>query len=143
VLLQNGWGGKARALAGRVQLAGAAYSHYSILQLMTAEGLLLSGGAQKVKVRVAAEFCSESVQIVGAWSKRQYTAIVAPQHALLLHSQPPKALGKTFAASSTACTHTYEALYGWTPACITAALGRPGGLQGVFRRLSKVLCPAH
>jgi hypothetical protein len=78
VLLQNGWGGKAKALAGRVQLAGAAYTHYSIIQLMTAEGLLLTCGAQKVSVRVAAEFCSESVKIVGAWSKRQYTATVAP-----------------------------------------------------------------
>jgi hypothetical protein len=27
VLLQCGWGGKAKALAGRVQLAGAAYTH--------------------------------------------------------------------------------------------------------------------
>lgn len=137
VLLQSGWGGKAKALAGRVQLAGAAYTHYSIMQLMTAEGLLLSGGVQKVKVRVAADVCSETVDIVGAWSKRQYTATVAPQHALLLHSQPPTALGKNFAASSTACTHTHEALYGWTPACITAAQGRPGGLQGVFHWLSK------
>jgi hypothetical protein len=77
------------------------------MQLMTAEGLLLSGGAQKVSMRVAAEFCSESVDTVGAWSKRQYTTTVAPQQALLLHSQPPKALGKTFAASSTACTHTW------------------------------------
>jgi hypothetical protein len=98
VLLQSGWGGKAKALAGRVQLAGAAYTHYSIMQLMTAAGLLLSGGVQKVKVRVAAAFCSETVDIVGAWSKRQYTATVDPvamqQHALLLHSQPPKALGK-------------------------------------------------
>jgi hypothetical protein len=126
-----------------VQVAGAGYTHYSIMQLMTAEGLLLSGGAQKVSVRVAAEFCSESVDSVGAWSKRQYTTTVAPQQALLLHSQPPKALGKTFKATSTASTHTYEALYGWTPSCITAALGRPGGLQGVFRRLSKVLCPAR
>jgi hypothetical protein len=57
--------------------------------------------------------------------------------------QAVRALGKTFAATSTACTHTYEALYGWTPACITAALGRPGGLQGVFQWLSRVLCPAH
>jgi len=143
VLLQHRWGSKAKALQGRVQLAGATYSHYSMLQLMTAEGLLLSGGAQKVKVRVAAEFCSESVDIVGAWSKRPYTVTVAPQHALLLHSQPPKALGKTFAATSTACTHTYEALYGWTPACITAALGKQGGLQGVFRQLSTVFCLAH
>ena len=143
VLLQSGWGGKAKALAGRVQLAGAAYTHCSIMQLMTAEGLLLSGGVQKVKVRVAADVCSETVDIVGAWSKRQYTAKVDPQHALLLHSQPPKALGKNFAATSTACTHTHEALYGWTPACITAALGRPGGLQGVFHWLSRVLCPAR
>jgi hypothetical protein len=105
------------------------------MQLMTAEGLLLSGGAQKVSVRVAAESCSDSVDIAGAWSKRLYTATVAPQHALLLYSQPPKALGKTFAASSTACTHTYEALYGWTPACITAALGKQGDLQGVFHQL--------
>jgi hypothetical protein len=112
VLLPGHWRGKAKALAGRVQVAGAGYTHYSIMQLMTAEGLLLSGGAQKVSVRVAAEFCSESVDTVGAWSKRQYTTTVAPQQALLLHSQPPKALGKTFAASSTACTHTYEALYG-------------------------------
>jgi hypothetical protein len=113
------------------------------MQLMAAEGLLLTGAAQKVKVRVAAEFCSDALDIVGAWSKGQYTATVAPQHTLLLHSQLPKALGKTFGATSTASTHTYEALYGWTPACITAALGKPGGLQGVFRRLSKVLCPAH
>jgi hypothetical protein len=91
------------------------------MQLMTAEGLLLSGGVRKVKVRVAADVCSETVDIAGAWSKRQYTATVDPQHALLLHSQPPKALGKNFAATSTACTHTHEALYGWTPACITAA----------------------
>jgi hypothetical protein len=94
VLLQNGWRGKAKALADRVQLAGSAYTHYSILQLMTAEGLLLSGGAQKVKVRVAADSCSDSVDIVGAWSKRLYTASVAPQHALLLYSQPPKALAR-------------------------------------------------
>jgi hypothetical protein len=59
VLLQNGWRGKAKALAGRMQLAGLAYTHYSILQLMTTEGLLLSGGAQKVKVRVAAESRSD------------------------------------------------------------------------------------
>jgi hypothetical protein len=143
VLLPSHWRGKAKALAGRVQVAGAAYTHYSIIQLMTPEGLLLSGGAQKVSLRVAAEFCSETVDTVGAWSKRQYTATVTPQHALLLHSQPPTSLGRSFAATSTACTHTYEAMYGWTPACITAALGRPGGLQGVFQWLSRVLCPAH
>jgi hypothetical protein len=143
VLLPGHWRGKAKALAGRVQVAGAGYTHYSVMQLMTAQGLLLSGAAQKVKVRVAAEFCSDAVEIVGAWSKGQYTTTVAPQHTLLLHSQPPKALGKTFGATSTASTHTYEALYGWTPSCITAALGKPGGLQGVFRRLSRVLCPAH
>jgi hypothetical protein len=40
---------------------------------------------------------------------------------LLQLMQPLQALGKTFAATSTACTHTYEALYGWTPACITVA----------------------
>jgi hypothetical protein len=62
---------------------------------------------------------------------------------LLLHCQPPKALGKTFAATSTACSHTYDALYCWTPACITAPLGRRGGLQEVFHWLSRVLCPAH
>jgi hypothetical protein len=110
---------------------------------MTAERLLLNGAAQKVSVRVAADFCSKAVDIVGAWSKRQYTATVVPQHALLLHCQPPKALGTSFAATSTACTHTYEALYGWTPACITVALGRPGGLQGVCHWLSRVLCPAR
>jgi hypothetical protein len=109
------------------------------MQLMTAEGLLLSGEAQKVKVCVAAEFCSGTVDVVGAWSKRQYTATLDPQHALLLHSQPPKALGRNFVATSTACTHTYAALYGWTPACIIAALGKQGGLQGLFHRLSKVM----
>jgi hypothetical protein len=143
VMLTGNWRGKAKALSGRVQVSGAAYTHYSIVQLMTAEGLLLTGGAQKITVRVAADFCSETVDTLGAWSKRQYTATVAPQHALLLHSQPPTSLGRSFAATSTACTHTHEALYGWTPACITAALGRQGGLQGVFQWLSRVMCPAH
>jgi hypothetical protein len=92
---------------------------------MTPQGLLLSEeGAEHVQVRVAAEFCSGLKQ-QGAWSNGSFKLSVAPQHALLLHHQPP-------AAKKTWRTHTYEALYGWTPADITATLGGQGGWQGLL-----------
>ena len=125
VLLASEWGDKALPLHGQVLVADVAYSHYSILQLMTKEGLLLSGGPQDVSVRVAAACCGRGIQVVGSWSKDPFTLTVAPQHTLLMHCQPPRPLGGKFMATSEACTHTHEALFGWTPEKISAALGKP------------------
>lgn len=126
-LLPNPWGDQALPLHGHALVAGVAYSHYSILQLMTRDGLLLSGGPQEVSVRVAGKCCDSAAKVVGAWSKDPFKLTVEPQHALLLHSQPPKPLGVQFRATSEACTHTHEALYGWSPDVVTAELGKPGG----------------
>jgi hypothetical protein len=96
VLLRNGWRGKAMPLSGSVQVQGVAYSCYSIVQLMSHEGLLLHRGQQQtVSVRVAAEFLGpgSSRDAVGAWSKQANVA-VWPEESLLLHCQPPQPVGK-------------------------------------------------
>lgn len=128
VLLPNHWGFKAQPLESSAVVAGVAYSHFSIMQLMSHEGLLLSGGQQELSVHVAADLCSGNVAISGVWSKQQVKLTVAPQESLLLHCQPPGSVGIKFLSMSSACTHTYEALYGWTPAVVTTALGKSGML---------------
>jgi hypothetical protein len=121
VLLRNGWRGKARPLNGSVLVRGVAYSCYSVVQLMSHEGLLLRKGQQQtVSVRVAAEFLApgSSSDAVGAWSKQAFNVAVWPEESLLLHCQPPQPVGRKFRSYSSACTHTYEALFGWTPAVL-------------------------
>jgi hypothetical protein len=58
MLLPDSWGGKAVQLrAGRALVGEQHFTHYSIVQLMSAAGVLLQqGSAQTVQVRVAAEF---------------------------------------------------------------------------------------
>jgi hypothetical protein len=93
VLLRNGWRGKARPLNGSVLVRGVAYTCYSIVQLMSHEGLLLHKGHQQtVSVRVAAEFPGRgsSSDAVGAWSKQAFNVALWPEEILLLHCQPPQ-----------------------------------------------------
>jgi hypothetical protein len=114
VLLRNGWRGKARPLNGSVLVRGVAYTCYSIVQLMSHEGLLLHKGHQQtVSVRVAAEFLGRgsSSDAVGAWSKQAFNVALWPEEILLLHCQPPQPVGKMFKSYSSACTHTHEALF--------------------------------
>jgi hypothetical protein len=146
VLLRNGWRGKARPLNGSVLVSGVAYTCYSIVQLMSHEGLLLNNGHQQtVSVRVAAEFlgAGSSSDVVGAWSKQTFSVDVWPEETLLPHCQPPQPVGKQFRSHSSACTHTYEALFGWTPAVITAALGKTACLRVVWHLGYSSCCPAR
>jgi hypothetical protein len=146
VLLRNGWRGKARPLNGSLLVRGVAYTCYSIVQLMSHEGLLLHKGHQQaVRVRVAAEFlgAGSSSDVVGAWSKQTFSVDVWPEETLLLHCQPPQPVGKKFKSYSSACTHTHEALFGWTPAVVTAALGKRACLRGVWHLGCSSCCPAH
>jgi hypothetical protein len=81
-LLSNGWSGKARLLqAGKAVVAGHTFSHFSVLQLMSAEGLLLRDGfMQSVYVRVAAEFLApeQQQQLTGNWSRAVVKLDVTP-----------------------------------------------------------------
>ena len=94
---------------------GVAYTCYSIVQLMSHEGLLLHKGQQQtVSVHVAAEFlgAGSSSVAVGAWRKQAFNVAVWAEESLLLHCQPPQPVGKMSKSYSSACTHTYEALFG-------------------------------
>jgi hypothetical protein len=76
-----------------------AFSYYSIVQLMSHEGLLLHKGQQQtVSVRVSAEFlgAGSSSDAVGAWSKHAFDVVLWPEEILLLHCQPPQPVGKKF-----------------------------------------------
>jgi hypothetical protein len=121
VLLRNGWRVKARPLNGSLLVRGVAYTCHSIVELMSHEGLLLHKGHQQtVTVRVAAEFLAagSSSDAVGTWSKQAFSVAVWPEETLLLHCQPPQPVGRKFKSYSSACTHTYEALFGWTLAVL-------------------------
>lgn len=139
VLFDDSWGGKARQLmAGRAVVSGREYSHYSVLQLMTTEGLLLQEGySQTVSVRVAGEYLAAEQPRTGHWSKAQHSLSITPGHNLLLSCQPSHTWGKNFTASCPAATRSYLALFdGFSDAEITAVLGEQRGqsfLQSHFR----------
>jgi hypothetical protein len=125
LLLPNSWGDKAKQLQhGKAVLAGTCFTYYTIVQLMSAEGvLLLQGCQQSVKVRVAAEFC-EQLDKTGHWSSKAYTASVTPGLNVLLHCSARHAWGKRFVGSCSGAASSYEALYpGLSPDNIAAALG--------------------
>lgn len=105
---------------------GTSYSHYSVVQLGSADGLLLqSQEPQVAKVCVAAEFVS-GVEVAGHWTKGQYDLTVQ-RETLLLSCSLPRSAGRFNPQKSL----TYEAMYGWSGSVITVALGKPVGLQGV------------
>jgi hypothetical protein len=130
VLLGSSWSGKAQLLpGGKASVAGQSFSHFSIMQLMSPEGLLLhNGSAQSVRVRAAADFMTAATdkQLVGQWSKAVSSVTVTPGCNLLLHSRAQHIWGKNFTAKCTAAAG-YEALYpGLSKASIDAALGEQG-----------------
>jgi hypothetical protein len=132
MLLPDSWGGKAVQLrAGRALVAEQRFTHYSIVQLMSAAGVLLQQGSQTVQVRVAAEFLTagptpqqQQQLLTGHWSKKAYKLSVTPGVSLLLHCSPTHNWGKKFTASCPAACSSYEALYtGLSPVKVTSALG--------------------
>jgi hypothetical protein len=134
VLFSNDWSGKARLLqAGKASVAGQTYRYYSVLQLMSAEGLMLRDGfTQPVKVRVAAEFVApeqqqQQQQLTGNWSKAVVKLEVTPGSNLLLHSRPRHTWGKNFSSKCSAAAG-YEALFpDLSQANMAAALGEYEG----------------
>lgn len=129
VLLGDSWGGKAKQLqAGRAVVSGQEYTHFSVLQLMTTEGLLLQDGhSQKVSVRVASDFLPAQQPRTGHWSKQQHTVIITPGRDLLLSCQPQHTWGQRFTASCSAASSSYLALYdGLSDTSISTALSEQG-----------------
>ena len=126
LLLPDSWGGKGRLLAaGRAVVNGQEFSHFSILQLMTTNGLLLQDGCtQTVSVRVAAEFIPAEQPRTGHWSKAAYTITVTPGSNLLLYCQPQHTWGQRFVAGCAAAARSFLALYdGLSDSAVAAALG--------------------
>jgi hypothetical protein len=136
VLFSNDWSGKARLLqAGKALVAGQAFSHFSVVQLMSVEGLVLRDGFTQsfVPVRVAAEFLAQEQQqqqqqLTGSWSKAVFKLSVTPDSNLLLHSRAKHTWGKKFTAKCSAASG-YEALFNpdLSQANVAAALGEQGG----------------
>jgi hypothetical protein len=138
VLFDGPWGGKARQLAaGRAVVSGGecSHSHFSILQLMTEQGLLLQEGqAQRVSVRVAGEFLPADQPRTGHWSKQAYTVTVTPGQDLLLSCQPRHTWGSRFTGTCPAAARSYLALFDtFSDATITFQLGEQWG-QPTFQR---------
>lgn len=129
LLRDTSWGGKARQMqAGRAVVSGHEYSHYSVLQLMTSEGLLLQKAlSQTVSVRVSKEYSPADHPCIGHWSRQAYSVTIAPGCNLLLSCQPRHSLGQRFTANSPAAARSFLALYeGLDDAAITVALGEQG-----------------
>jgi hypothetical protein len=134
-LFSDNWGGKAVQLqAGRALVGEQYFTHYSIVQLMSAAGVLLQQeSAQIVQVRVAAECLSagpaaqQQQPLTGHWSKKAYKLSMTPGLNLLLHCQPTHNWGKKFTASCPAACSSYEALFpDLSHAKVTTALGEQG-----------------
>ena len=124
MLVPPSWSSRGRQLGGRVSLGGVSYSHYTVAQLMTADGLLLSGGQQMVSIRVPAEFLSSGEEQTGQWSKKAYSIELNPQHTLMLHCQPQHRVMQRFRGDSEAASKGYRALYAsFTDAAVNARLG--------------------
>lgn len=130
MLFAGPWAGKARQLqAGSAVIQGREYTHFSVLQLMTTEGLLVQEGhSQRVSVRVAADFLPANQPRTGHWSSSTYTVTITPGHNLLVSSQPTHAWGKQFRATCAAAAQSHLALYGDAlgDASIASALGEQG-----------------
>jgi hypothetical protein len=140
MLLPDSWDSKAVQLrAGRALVGEQRFTHYSIVQLMSAAGVLLQQGSQTVQVRVAAEFLTagptpqqQQQPLTGHWSKKAYKLSVTPGVNLLLHCSPTHTWAKKFTASCPAACSSYEALYpGLSLAKVANALGEQGGLAGL------------
>ena len=107
-------------------MSGLEYSHYSVLQLMAIDGLLLQHGCtQHVSVRVAGEFLPAEEARTGHWGRQAYTISITPGHNLLLYCQPQHTWGKRFVAACPAAARSYLALYdGLSDAAVASALGK-------------------
>ena len=124
MLVPPSWSSRGKQLGGRVSFGGASYSHYTVAQLMSGDGLLLSGGQQVVSIQVAAEFLSSGEDQTGQWSKKAYRIEVNPQQTLLLHCQPQHQVIKQLRGDSEAASKGYRALYpNLTDAAVNARLG--------------------
>jgi hypothetical protein len=136
LLFSNDWAGKARLLeAGKATVGAQTFSHFSMAQLMSKEGLVLRDGftQSSVPVRVAAEFLAQEQQqqqqqLTGSWSKAVFKLSVTPGSNLLLHSRAKHTWGKKFTAKCSAASG-YEALFNpdLSQANVAAALGEQGG----------------
>lgn len=132
VLFSNDWAGKARLLqAGKATVGAQTFSHFSIVQLMSVDGLVLRDGfaQSSVPVRVAAEFLAQQLQQqqTGHWSRAVFKLNVTPGSNLLLHSRARHTWGKNFTANCSAASG-YEALFNpdLSQANVAAALGEQG-----------------
>lgn len=122
--------------------SGGQYSHFSALQLMTEQGLLLQPcHSQRVSVRVAGEFLPAAQPRTGHWSRNAYSVTITPGQDLLLSCQPSHTWGKQFRASSPAAARGYLALYDTLSDSITAALGEQRGQSSFQRGLLSYVCP--
>lgn len=110
------------ALGGSISIRSAAYSRYTIAQLMTPTGLLLQAGQQqRVQVRVAHEFIAGRPRS-GYWAKQPCAVDVWPGETLLLWQQPSHRLGRKFGGD--AASHAYPALFStFTDERLAAAIG--------------------
>jgi hypothetical protein len=133
VLFPNNWGGKAQLLqGGKTVIAGKPFTHCSVLQLMSEQGLLLRAGSQQsVSVRVAAEYLQPSTPLTGNWSKACFTVSITPGVNVLLHSRASHTWGCKFTAKCSAAAG-YAALFpGLSQQNITTALGKQWGKAGI------------
>jgi hypothetical protein len=125
VLFSTSWNGKAQLLqAGKSVIALKPFTHCSVLQLMSNDGLLLwPGSKQSVSVRMAADYLAPSTPLTGNWSKSSFTVSITPGVNLLLHSPGSHTWGRRFTGKCSAAAG-YAALFpGLSQANITSALG--------------------
>jgi hypothetical protein len=111
------------------------FSHFSVAQLMSKEGLLLRDGLTQssVPLRVAAEFLvppgapkQQQQQLTGNWSKAVFKRSLTPGVNLLLHSRAKHTWGKRFTAKCGGAAG-YEKLFpDLSQANVAAALGEQG-----------------
>jgi hypothetical protein len=128
VLFPNSWGGKAQLLqAGKALVAGKAFTHSSVLQLMSEQGLLLLAGCQQsVSVRVAADHLTPSTPLIGNCSKLCFTISITPGVSLLLHSPASHTWGRKFTAKCSAAAGYAGLFPDLSQANISSALGAQG-----------------
>jgi hypothetical protein len=137
LLFSNDWAGKARLLeAGKATVGAQTFSHFSVAQLMSKEGLLLRDGLTQssVPLRVAAEFLvppgapkQQQQQLTGNWSKAVFKRSLTPGVNLLLHSRAKHTWGKRFTAKCGGAAG-YEKLFpDLSQANVAAALCEQGG----------------
>jgi hypothetical protein len=126
VVFPNSWNGKAQLLqAGKTVIAGKPFTHCSVLQVMSEQGVLLRGGyEQSASVRVAADYLAPSTPLTGNWSKSCFTISITPGVNLLLHSPASHTWGRKFTAKCSAAAGYAALFHGLSQANITSALGK-------------------